>query len=278
MKICFIVTNFNNSEFTEKLCKSLEGIEYEFSLVVVDNNSKHSDKNNLKKICSKFSFIKVIFNNRNLGYFSGLNTGISSVNSSDYDFIVIGNNDLEFSLNFFNSLKLLPEKIACKYPVIAPNIITIDGIHQNPHVIKEVSGFREFLYDLYFTNFLFARLLIFFRNLLGKIGERGDEDFHEIGQEIYQGYGACYILTPLFFNNFDKLWSPTFLMGEEFFLWKQLDDKDLKIWYEPSVKLNHADHASVSKLPKKDLWKISKESHKIYKYHLASVQKKRKSL
>jgi GT2 family glycosyltransferase len=90
----------------------------------------------------------------------------------------------------------------------------------------------------------------------------------EIAQSIYQGYGACYILGPLFFENFNLLDAPVFLMGEEFFLSKQLEDKGFEIYYDPYFSVIHHDHATVGKLPSKKLWTISRESHKIYREYI----------
>ena len=70
---------------------------------------------------------------------------------------------------------------------------------------------------------------------------------------------------PLFFKSFEYLLAPTFLMGEESFLYYQLKEKNYNIYYEPNIKVKHHDHATVSNLPSKKFWKLSKDSHKIYK-------------
>ena len=99
---------------------------------------------------------------------------------------------------------------------------------------------------------IYPFLIGYLSNATKKITDRDDEEQFEVAQTIYQGYGACYILGPLFFENFDLLWAPTFLMGEKnFFLSKQLEKKGMKVYYEPSIKVNHHDHATMSKLPSK---------------------------
>ena len=61
-------------------------------------------------------------------------------------------------------------------------------------------------------------------------------------------------------------------MGEEFFLAFQLKLFNLQLFYEPSIKVYHQDHASVSLLSSKKFWNISKSSHKIYKKYLKSYE------
>jgi len=274
MKICFIVTNFNNSEFTFLLCDSVKNLNgLLIDLIVVDNSSNSNEIEELREIESKYDFCRVIYNKDNVGYFEGLNCGIRSIDPLTYEYIVIGNNDLQFDNSFVNQIKSLPKSIASKYPIIAPDIVTLDNVHQNPHVIHKISQFREFMYDAYYSNYIVSRVIWRLARLFSFISSRTDDQQYLNGREIYQGYGACYILTPKFFENFSCLWAPTFLMGEEFFLWKQLNDKGLKLWYEPSVQVRHYDHASVSKLPSRKMWEISKESHKVYRKYLRNANR-----
>ena len=68
-----------------------------------------------------------------------------------------------------------------------------------------------------------------------------------------------------FFLHFDEFWSPNFLMGEEFFLSKQLESKGFQFFYYPGIVVHHHDHATVSKIPSKKLWIYSREYHRIYR-------------
>ena len=108
--------------------------------------------------------------------------------------------------------------------------------------------------------------------LTKSFSSRGDERQYKYAQEVYQGYGAMYILGPLFFENFEKLWAPTFLMYEEFFLSKQLSDKGFKIYYEPSIKLTHLMHASTDMLPSRQKWEFSRTSHNMYRKFVSTFK------
>jgi GT2 family glycosyltransferase len=273
MTILFVFTNYNNSGFTRDAIESIEKIHKNFfKIIVVDNASDNTDVEQLEKIERQYSNVKVIYSPENVGYFKGLNLGIkySRENYLDINCMVVGNNDVLFHQNFHQSI-VDKKDLLQKFPVVAPNIITADGFHQNPHVIHKISKVREFVYDVFHMNFFFTKLIITLSKITHSFTDRKDEEQHEIAQEIHQGYGAMYILMPKFFDLFEELWSPTFLMYEEYFLSKQLLDKGYKVFYEPSIKLTHLMHATTDKLPGKLKWRYSKRAHKEYRKYIKGI-------
>lgn len=268
--ICFVVTNFNNTDYTELLISSIEQSDAKGSVViVVDNASEIKHIEALRVLESKYSNLKVIYNNSNIGYFSGLNVGIKFAKEK-YPFIkymIIGNNDLLFSADFYASI-LKSEYRFETHPVVSPNITMLDGTPQNPHVISRISRAREFVYDLYHFNYYLAGLIIKIAKITHRFTDRDDEQQCDIAQEIYQGYGACYILGPKFFENYKELWSPTFLMYEEYFLSKQLEDKGFKVFYEPIIKVQHYCHASMGQIPGRKRWEFSRDAHHEYRKYV----------
>ncbi len=272
-KLGFVCTNYNNADFTINAIHSLQEFgNVNIHIVVVDNNSEISDVNKLKSALEKYSNVEIICSKSNVGYFKGLNLGIRHIreNNDEINCIVIGNNDVLFPKDFYHSI-FNKKELLLKYPVISPDIVTADGFHQNPHVIEKISALRELFYDLYHLNYNLAKIILKLAKVTKHFSSRGDEDRYEEGGEIYQGYGACYILTPKFFDLFDDLLSPTFLMYEEFFLAKQLNQKGYKVFYEPSISVKHLMHASTDKLPGKLKWKFSKESHKEYRKNVKII-------
>jgi len=275
--IGFVFTNFNNSHYTDKIVKSINNqssLGLNILVVIVDNCSNKEDQENLIKISNKYSFVKLLINNENIGYFKGLNVGLNYINENNFNpnFIIIGNNDLEFPPTFIKQL-LNSKDLFNYYPVISPNIITLDGEYQNPHVLRKISKAREFIYDLYYSNFFVSKIILVLSNISKIISDRNDEKHHNVSSEIYQGHGSCYILGPIFMNNFDQLFAPTFLMSEEFFLSYQLKQKNFSIFYTPSIKVTHFGHASLKNVPGRKIWNISRESHKIYKKYLKLYNK-----
>lgn len=271
MKIGFVFTNYNNSKFTLDAIESILKNDFASSahIIIVDNKSDEKEIEILNNISSRSRNISIIYNEINEGYFKGLNTGIKFLreNHKDIIHIVIGNNDLIFPPEFMQSI-IENENLFQLYPVISPDIITLDGAHQNPHVIKRISIFREFIFDLYHSHYFIARLITTIAHKTRSFTDRRDEEQFMIPQTIWQGYGACYILSPVFFKYFDQLWAPSFLMYEEFFLSKQVENIGMKVYYAPGIKIIHQQHSSVSKIPKKKLWEFSRDSHKIYRKYI----------
>lgn len=270
MKVGFVFTNYNNSHYTRQVIHSISLFDnWDNSyVVIVDNKSEVYDLELLKSIKKDYPSVEFIFNEVNSGYFKGLNIGIKYLKDKykDLNLVVVGNNDLFFPSNFLDILNNR-KSIFGKYPVVSPDLLTLDGIHQNPHVIEKISKRREIIYDIYYSNYYLSVLIAYVAKITKRFTDRSDEKQFEIAQPINQGYGACYILGPLFFEHFSLLWAPTFLMGEEFFLSKQLDEKGMKVYYDPAIKVNHHDHATMGKLPGKKLWKISRDSHRIYRQY-----------
>jgi GT2 family glycosyltransferase len=268
MNVGFVFTNFNNSSYTENAIISLfPPCEIsDIVVVIVDNNSHSSDVDSLKRIKSNYPQINFIFNKVNVGYFNGLNIGINfiRINYPDIKHIVVGNNDLVFPKEFVKSIDTHAE-IFNSFAVISPDLITLDGIHQNPHVISDISIFREFIWDLYYSNYYLSTVLSYIGKITKDYTKRIDYQEFDIARPIAQGYGACYILGPIFFDNYDRLWSPTLIMGEEFFLSQQLLRKGLCVYYYPIFKVFHHDHATIDKIHTKKLWKYSQIAHRIYR-------------
>jgi GT2 family glycosyltransferase len=91
---------------------------------------------------------------------------------------------------------------------------------------------------------------------------------HDVAQEIYQGYGACYLLGPEFFRHFEELWAPTFMLHEEYFLSKQLSDKGMRVYYEPSIRVQHRCCGATGKLSSRKAWETARAAQKIYRQHV----------
>lgn len=271
MEIGFVFTNYNNSNLTREAVRSLalSPDRDRCHIVVVDNRSEQIDRDILIALEEEYPEIYVIYNEKNMGYFHGLNSGIAHLRetSPEIEIMVIGNNDLvfpdDFIVNISHNLQLFE-----RFPVISPNILTLDGRHQNPHVVSRISRGRELIWDLYYANYNFARIILWLAKVTRRFTARKDQENYRFAQTIFMGYGACYLLGPVFFKFYTKLWAPTFLMGEEFFLSKQLETKEFQICYEPSIVVHHHDHATTDNIPSRKFWDISRISHQVYRKYV----------
>ena len=273
MKLGYVCTNFNNSQFTVEAVRSLVSSasdSHEIRVVVVDNQSSEQHIQTLLTLAADFpDVVEIVLNDNNVGYFAGLNCGIRRIRerNRDIDHLVIGNNDLLFPSSFCDAVEKKLEVLE-RYPVVSPDVVTLDGEHQNPHVIRSISKARELIYDLYYSNYYVAKLVLWAARLSRSITDRSDEGHYQEAQTIYQGHGSCYLIGPQFFKCFGELWSPSFIMGEEFFLSKQLSDQGMHIWYEPGIEVRHCCHGSLRSIPGKKQWQFGRDAHGIYRRYV----------
>ena len=270
MRVGFVMTNFNNASFTRGAVESLAISPHwpACEVVIVDNSSAVEDVAELKRLKQEYPQIHLVLNELNVGYFRGLNVGIRylRVQFPRIDLMVVGNNDLVFPREFVDALRANAALLE-RYWVISPDVVTLNGVHQNPHVITAISRPRKLVYDLYYASYPFALLIRWLARVTRRFTRRADSDSHKIAGPIHMGFGACYILGPHFFRHFAELWAPSFLMGEESFLSKQLRDKGQQLYYEPSIQVQHHDHASIDKVPNRQMWLVSRDARKLYRQY-----------
>lgn len=277
MNIGFVCVNYNGSDDTcAAIYSLLSARKHNVWVVVVDNCSSEVERAKLE-VLRGHSNVALEYSSVNLGYFGGLNAGIKILRERNpgLEWMIVGNNDLEFPGDFCDNLEAISQSLL-KYPVVSPDIVTQDGLHQNPHVRKGIGFFREFIYDVYYSNFYLSRVLGLLHSFVSRYFRRGDEDFWMDECEIVQGHGSCYILSPIFFEEFKTLWAPTFLMGEEFFLGSQVAERGYKILYTPRLRVFHKWHASLNQLPSLNKWNFSKDAHKAIRLHQSELRRKRK--
>jgi len=262
-KICFIVVNHLGFQQTIEMYKSLLVVSDnhdKFDFIVVDNSLDENESNRLDIFFESSKNVKLIYSECNEGYFAGLNLGLGACDVEKYKYVCIGNNDLVFDKLFLDSLK---GKIFSKDVfVVCPDIVTVDGFHQNPHVVKRVSKIRKLKLDIYYTSFFVANFLLVVQKFLMP---RRPNKKSDSPQYIHMGIGAFYILTSEFFKNNTKLEYPFFLYGEEAFLSAQVIKSDGKIYYDPDLVVYHEESASLSKTPSLKRYNWSKESYRVHR-------------
>jgi len=264
--IDFICVNFNNSLYSKKLLESLKAqkcFEGDFSIrcIIVDNSTDEEDALSLDKHCAYIDWVKYIRSKTNLGYFGGLNLGLENISPYNPDFVIICNNDLEFNSSF--CITLLNSKYANNVFAVCPDVITKDGVHQNPHHLKKISYFNRLLFDAYFSHYFIGVALLSIKNFIKNITNKAQSRIAKPLRscEINQGVGACYILLPSFFKYIDKLYFPWFLYGEEACLSWQIHSNNGILWFDPDLEIIHAESAALSKLPKRITYEFGRTSY-----------------
>ena len=268
----FIAVNFNNSKFTISYIESVVSLNnYKCNIVIIDNSSQKNDIQELEFFCEKHSNVVLIKNEINIGYFPALNKGLDYIERHNDDYVIIGNNDLSFQYDFL--LKLDSISLPKNVYVIAPNIITLDNIHQNPHIISNFNLIKKVYRRIYYSNFQISIFLQFIYSKIKYLNGSSDRKYHDKIMPILMGYGACYILTPYFFKHYTNLDAPVFLMGEEGILANQILRTGGIIVYHPELIVNHFDHSSIGKLPNKVLYRYSQISYQHYLKNCTYISK-----
>jgi GT2 family glycosyltransferase len=244
--------------------------EDKLNIIIVDNNSDIKDLIKMEKEFEYSNSVKIIRNKTNLGYFKGLNVGIANVSKKKKDvLIVIGNNDILFKKDFLVELSIT--NYSKDTFVLAPNIITLDGYHQNPQVVIKQSELKKILLKLYFTNYYIGKILTYIA--LGRMKITKYQDNLNWNREMFirQGNGACYILTENFFGPYNKLDDRVFLWGEEALLASQVFSANGKILYKPSIVVYHQKKLKNTLLKQnmsKEEHRIMERSYRIYSKYL----------
>lgn len=271
MRYYFIAVNYNGFDYTNGYIDSVNNIttapDDELHIIIVDNASNESDRTKLTSVKRQYRNLDIIFSSENLGYFKGLNKGIESISEDRDSVIIVGNNDLTFDCNFIENLKKIEYEEDVL--VVAPNIITKDGRQQNPLIVNKVSRIHKIKTALYYSNYYIGQIFRFINQNIKKLRKKTVSKINSYGQmKIKFGIGACYILTPYFFEHYKKLDDRVFMWGEEALLANQIEIVGGTILYDPTIKITHHESASVKNIQSKKKYYMVKESYKVYKKYL----------
>lgn len=100
-KVSVVILNWNGKDHLRKCLKSFETVSYKpLEIIVVDNASADLSVGMVRK---EFPKVKIIQNEKNIGYSSGNNRGIKA---STGEFVFILNNDTEVTKDFLTPLAL----------------------------------------------------------------------------------------------------------------------------------------------------------------------------
>jgi len=268
MKCNFIPVNYNNSNITIDCIKTILNQKVPVRIVVVDNNSTLDEQRKLTEFTKKYSeCIDVLFLRKNIGYFPAINEGILYLGESLHsNYTVVGNNDLEFPSDFFEKLNGI--SIKDKTFAIAPDIITPCGVHQNPLLMNKYSAFRKIMYDIFYSNYLFAQIILFLTQKLSIAKSKKNRIGFDVQQNIAIPHGACIILTEKFFENFNLLDDTSFLFGEEILFANQIKKCAGEVLYIPKLKVLHNEHSTINNMPSKTSYLLERKAYQVFKEYI----------
>ena len=219
MDISIVIVNYNVKEYIISCIHSIykhSQSNYNFEIVVVDNNSKDGSTEKIKK---DFPKVKLIENNYNAGFSKAVNQG-SSISLGK--FLLILNPDTMFVDDCLSKI-LIEADIKEKFGVIGPRLISKNGKIQqsywrDPTIISTILSLFHLDYFNYNKNYK-------------------DEKF-ENTKIVDSISGGAFFLPREIFTKLKGLNENLFWM-EDIDFCIRLREKGYKVYYSPSIKIIH---------------------------------------
>ena len=221
-KISIITVNYNQSDLTNELIRSIQlGNFCNYEIIVVDNNSQTED---VSKINTDFPNVKLICSSRNLGFAKGNNLGLRYATG---EFILFINNDTEIHAN---TIPALLEAFR-QYPE-AGAISPLIKYHSETDAIQYAGYTKMNPY----TQRMFA------------IGKNARSSAYEDSVKETAAVHGCAVMTKR--ENIEKVGdmpTPYFLYYEELEWSEQFKRKGFKLYVQPAAIVYHKESVSTGK-------------------------------
>lgn len=135
-KVFIIILNWNGIGDTYECVNSLLNIDYDnYEILIVDNNSREKEINELKILSMNNPKVKLILNKQNLGFAGGNNIGIDYAIKCGAEYIMLLNNDTIVEKDFINPLLKVFEQCD-NVGIVAPKI----NYYEEKNIIWSAGG------------------------------------------------------------------------------------------------------------------------------------------
>lgn len=246
MKVSFLILNYKMYLDTIECVESIKKIKIEstdlIEIVIVDNCSQNESEEVLFEKYGNDFQVKLIFNEKNLGFANGNNVGYRYCKQNGSDIIIQINNDTVIEdLLFVQKVKNIVQREQCD--VLGPDVLSLkDGYHQNPlpsFVLSKYNIYIKMLKNIIGLNLNRLNLINLFKKD-NKYSKRPWEEKLDISSiDSYTLQGACYIFAKNYIDQMDGMFEGTFMFYEEHFLKYFCQKKGLKMLYSPEIQILH---------------------------------------
>ena len=247
-KILLVAITYNSNHALKIYLKTIETAlkkanNIDLTVIIGDNGDKKFDISNLE-----FDYNVSICHFNNLGYLGAAFEIINRQNLREFNYIVISNVDIKLGADFFQKLYEREESDSVGW--VCPQIWSeTEQRNRNPFLYSRNSKFKLNILRLFFFFPLIHKIYIktfykrkrYFQRL----------NLNGISNEIYAGHGSIFILTSSFVKKItEKLNYPVFLYGEECYFAELCYHCNLKVIFDPQLKVTTEDHISTRNLNK----------------------------
>lgn len=261
-KACFVILHYLSWETTEACIESIFNVipqssRIPYHVIVVDNASPDDSYAKLWERYWRHPAVTLLQAPENMGFARGNNMGYRYALEKEHaDFVVIANNDTLFSQpDFLEGMVRIYERTSCA--LIGPDIYNTGGYHQNPYreqlisheaLCRWIRNRRMWLWFLRLDRCLhLTDIFPFFRRYYeGRAAAGRPDSAWEHALEGAVLHGSCILFTPGFCQIFrgHAFYPETFLYCEEDILALLCSRLELKVRYEPSLKITHKESVS----------------------------------
>jgi len=248
MKGFIITVHYNEkNDLLLEFINNLNRFLNEELILIILNNNPNKEVSSLINEIFQNRYIKVYDLKHNLGYFGAFKYFINNLFKGNFDFLIICNDDTEvINEDFFKYLKKEFYNTYKNYDIIAPSIITSEGIEQNPHSLKKPDILKIFYYKIYFSFYYLA--IIFDKLIMTRKKICKSNSYNNINrEEIFSPHGAFIIIKKSFFNKGGYIEDGFYMYGEEYSLACQAVNSNIKIIMDPSLKVLHKESITIGK-------------------------------
>ena len=265
---CFVILHYQTLSDTISCVHSiLSNIKSNnYRIVIVDNGSPNKSGINLKEKFEGDPVVNVILSNKNLGFTSGNNLGITFAKKTyNPKFIALINNDTLIEQAGF--IDIVEKKFnEHHFDILGPDIITPEGKHQSPTLNKMTGLTAVERYLRFYRKILFLNYLG-----LDKIAENTKKSFFPVSrlhlenihqkrewdkeQENVMLHGSALIFSSNYIETYNGLYPGPFMYGEEAILDFIAKRDKLKVIYCPDIRIKHIDDSATNSVFKRSLRK-----------------------
>lgn len=252
-RFAFLILHYIAVEDTIECVESIKAAcDQKKKIVVVDNGSPNDSYGRLVQKYQNDPEVIILHNDENLGFAKGNNVGFRFIkNEIAPDFIIMINNDtLIRQKDFLDVIDKKYEKY--NFAVLGPDILTKDGIHQNPWIRE---GFDKTGIRLFRMKQRIRIMLSFLKldKIVYQILHKNDPRRNKIEGDLVDVplHGSALIFSRNYIDRFDGLDDRTFLYFEEEILRAYCKSYQLLMMYSGDLNIYHKEDISTKKAAKK---------------------------
>jgi len=235
-----LINYFNDEEVISFIRRLLLQTTKEFQIYVMNNGSKDGT---LKAFCNGEQRVLFFDAGKNLGYIGGFLQTVKSIKGQLPELLILSNTDIEIEETLIE--RIGKADLNEHEVMVGPSIVsTRTGKPQNPFYEERISIGRLRILNIAFSNYITYtgyQLLGILKALIMGGGKSKDEN----RRYVYAIHGSFMIFKSSFLEKyFTELSDAAFLFGEEIQFAEVALKHNLKTVYDPSIKVQHHEHAT----------------------------------